>query len=95
MAKNNHAFFTIASIGTTKSQGFFFFFLLNINYYYAHPGSIPTRNASYGEGTGRIWLSNVECAGSEQKLMDCTVSTGDTELCTHADDAGVKCQDGM
>ena len=63
-------------------------------YTFSLPGSVPTRNASYGEGTGRIWLSNVECAGSERKLMDCTVTTDDTELCTHASDAGVRCQAG-
>ena len=49
--------------------------------------------ATFGEGTGRIWLNNVQCEGSERTLMDCVASSNDA--CTHAQDAGVKCPTGM
>ena len=58
-------------------------------------GSVITTNASYGEGTGRILLTSVECTGSEKKLVDCDISNDDVSSCTHAVDAGLLCQNGM
>ena len=46
------------------------------------------------DGTGRIWLSNVQCTGSERALINCTVSSTGVNSCTHAQDAGVRCQSG-
>ena len=46
--------------------------------------------ASFGQGTGRIWLTNVQCIGSETGLSNCTASSG-VDSCTHAQDAGVRC----
>ena len=48
----------------------------------------------FGEGTGRIWLDNVQCTGSERALMNCTASSSGVNSCTHAQDAGVRCQSG-
>ena len=48
--------------------------------------------ANYGEGTGRIWLNNVQCTGSERTLMDC--ASNKVNSCTHAQDSGVRCQTG-
>ena len=46
-------------------------------------------NAFYGQGSGIIYLDNVQCSGSELDLFDCP---GDTSpSCTHVDDAGVLC----
>lgn len=46
-------------------------------------------NAFYGQGSGLIYLDNVQCAGSELDLFDCP---GDnTPSCTQADAAGVRC----
>lgn len=50
--------------------------------------------ASFGQGTGRIWLTNVQCIGSETELSNCTASTS-IDSCTHAQDAGVRCPLGM
>ena len=52
------------------------------------------RQATFGEGTGRIWLNNVQCTGSERGLMNCTASSNGINNCTHAQDAGVMCPTG-
>ena len=50
---------------------------------------------SFGEGTGRIWLENVQCTGSERALTNCTASFNITDSCTHSQDAAVQCTTGM
>ena len=50
---------------------------------------------SFGEGTGRIWLDNVQCAGNESELRNCTTSSSGINSCTHAQDAGVRCLPGI
>ena len=57
-------------------------------------GAEVVSGAVFGEGTGRVWLDNVECTGSERTLMDCTASSNGDNNCTHAQDAGVRCQPG-
>ncbi len=49
---------------------------------------------SFGAGTGKIWLDNVTCTGSERLLKNCTASFSGNNSCTHAQDAGVKCPQG-
>ena len=57
-------------------------------------GAVALTGASFGQGTGRIWLYNVQCTGSERVLMNCTASIDGSSTCTHAQDAGVRCQSG-
>ena len=52
------------------------------------------RQATFGEGTGRIWLNNVQCTGSERVFMNCPASHNGINNCTHAQDAGVICPSG-
>ena len=49
-------------------------------------------NAYFGQGTGPIWLDNVQCTGSETHLVKCT-NSGDIGIhdCGHDEDAGVEC----
>ncbi|KFZ52091.1 Scavenger receptor cysteine-rich type 1 protein M130, partial [Antrostomus carolinensis] len=47
--------------------------------------------AAFGEGTGPIWLEQVECRGTEPSLQDCWVRTGDNGACQHKEDAAVHC----
>ena len=47
------------------------------------------RNAYFGEGTGPIHLDNVNCAGNESSLLNCTLLTNHN--CIHSEDAGVEC----
>ena len=46
--------------------------------------------AFFGQGTGPIQMDNVQCTGTESRLIDCTHLT--THNCVHAEDAGARCQ---
>ncbi|KAF1456578.1 Antigen WC1.1, partial [Spheniscus mendiculus] len=47
--------------------------------------------AAFGEGTGPIWLEQVECQGTEPSLQDCWARRGDSGACRHKEDAAVNC----
>lgn len=49
-------------------------------------------NAAFGKGTGPIFLSLLDCEGSEKGLLDCNkkASLG-IARCSHSEDAGVVC----
>ena len=59
-------------------------------------GAMPTYDASFGAGTGRIWLNSLLCSGVEGRLIDCSRATiGSSDGCNgHSDDAGVRCEEG-
>lgn len=46
----------------------------------------------FGEGSGPIFLNNVGCLGTEQRLLEC-LSSGVTVVmeCDHSQDVGVVC----
>ena len=48
-------------------------------------------NAHFGRGSGRILLDDVQCTGSEGKLIDCR-NDRNTHDCSHFEDASVRCQ---
>ena len=56
---------------------------------------MATYQASYGEGEGRIWLDRVQCQGSEAQLNDCRANAIGIHSCTHGQDAGVMCLQGI
>ena len=48
-------------------------------------------SATYGQGTGPIWLSRLSCFGNESSLFECGQLSVATKNCTHSDDASVYC----
>ena len=44
----------------------------------------------FGPGTGGIYGTSVQCAGTEDRFTSCTFSR-DVSSCTHVNDAGVTC----
>ncbi len=47
--------------------------------------------AYFGQGSGQIWMDNVQCAGTETSLMNCRTNGWGTHICVHSEDAGVIC----
>lgn len=52
-------------------------------------GAIGLLFATFGQGTGPIYLDNVQCTGSEPGIRNCSLLT--THNCVHAEDASVIC----
>ena len=48
-------------------------------------------STGFANGAGHIWLDNVQCHGTETRLIDCPWSPLGTHSCVHSDDAGVRC----
>ena len=49
--------------------------------------------AHYGQGTGNIWLSGVNCPVGSISLCNCTHESWGENGCTHVHDAGADCTD--
>ncbi|XP_074423582.1 scavenger receptor cysteine-rich domain-containing protein DMBT1-like isoform X1 [Larus michahellis] len=47
----------------------------------------------YGEGTGQIWLDEVNCTGEEKDLSECRARPWGEHNCHHVEDASVECSD--
>ncbi len=47
--------------------------------------------AAFGEGTGLVHLSSLQCQGFEDSLLNCSYSS-DTTACSHANDVSIICE---
>ena len=56
------------------------------------PRALVARNRGYyGYGTGKIWIDQLNCSGSENSIFDCDMSEFGNHDCEHREDAGVEC----
>ena len=63
---------------------------------FCHQIGYPGAEFSYGlaefeEGSGTIQIRNVACTGTETDIRDCPFDTNANTLCSHSEDAGVRC----
>ena len=47
--------------------------------------------ASFGRGTGQIWIDDLSCTGAESNIAACRHSGYGIHNCDHREDAGVYC----
>ena len=53
---------------------------------------VSRSSAYFGQGSGPIWLDDVQCTGSESTLASCGhLGINITRSCSHREDAGVRC----
>ena len=60
-------------------------------YYVLVIGAKPRFSAFYGQGSGPVFLSNLNCTRSELKILDCRNDYYAAQTCGHYKDAGVQC----
>ena len=62
-----------------------------MNFLLLHAALEALSQASFGQGTGAIFLDDLACTGDETSLFSCSHSGVGTHNCAHSEDAGVRC----
>jgi len=52
------------------------------------------QNAFYGQGSGQIWLDDLNCVGNEWTIGNCSHGGWGSHNCIHNKDASAKCTVG-
>ncbi|XP_041070322.1 deleted in malignant brain tumors 1 protein-like isoform X4 [Carcharodon carcharias] len=55
--------------------------------------SIEYSSRTFGEGSGRIWLDEIECISHESTIWQCQTDPWGQHNCNHREDAGVSCSE--
>ena len=65
---------------------------LTPTFLFSSPKHLPS--AKYGQGTGRIWLDDVNCSGNETDISECKFhsNTWGASDCSHTEDVSVDCR---
>ena len=62
--------------------------------YLMYPGAVVVPNGTYGQGAGPVFLSELDCLGSETSLLNCNTRQNQPpglHSCQHSRDVAVKC----
>ncbi|XP_035697094.1 deleted in malignant brain tumors 1 protein-like [Branchiostoma floridae] len=51
-------------------------------------------SAYFGEGTGLIYMDDLQCTGDENSLFDCPYAGWEVHNCGHSEDVGIVCNSG-
>ena len=55
--------------------------------------ALAFRGATFGVGSGPIFLDQVNCIGSEANILQCDMSSPiGAHMCDHTQDAGIRCE---
>ena len=54
-------------------------------------GAKPRFSAFYGQGSGPVFLSELNCTGTEHTILECHNDYYAAQTCGHYKDAGVQC----
>ncbi|CAH1803155.1 unnamed protein product, partial [Owenia fusiformis] len=58
-------------------------------------GASVMQSSNVIDGSGPIWLDDMNCAGNERTLFECRHSGWGVENCGHHEDVGVSCNGGL
>ncbi|XP_071401549.1 scavenger receptor cysteine-rich domain-containing protein DMBT1-like [Centroberyx affinis] len=59
------------------------------------PGAVEAlASATFGPGSGKIWMDDLGCDGTETRLSQCSFNKWGDNNCSPSEDAGVRCEKG-